>query len=136
MITPERVNAAIDKGWRLVEIPNFIGNWCLVPPEGAELTLGYVNDGVNVFNLVVPSKKLDDWLKARVSYEPDDAKRVDLKAKVQKWYHAEWDNYVRECEGDAEYAASILVDDAIVDHGISSDDADAWLEEVRNARGC
>lgn len=135
MIIPQRVNEAIDKGWRLREAGP-LGVWCLVPPEAYEADLGLSIKEANTFQLIIPSKELDDWLTAREPLEPDDELRKEKKAKVQAWFHQEWNNYVRECEDDENYAADVILDDAASDFSMEEETEllQTWLEEVRNSR--
>ena len=125
----ERVNEAIDKGWRLREAGP-PGCWALVPPEMPDR--GFTVQGVNTFQLMVPIVEIETWLKARVVISPDEKKRHELKAKVVNWMSAEWNSYVKECEGDKEYAAEIIVQDASSDFDALIDDVKEWFDARNN----
>ena len=131
MINIERVNEAIDKGWRLREAGP-VGFWCLVPPEAIEADLGLSVKEANNFNLIVPSKDLEAWLEARVVITPDEKKRNELKAKVVNWMSAQWNSILAECYDDKDYAREVIVADASSDFNVPLDDVKEWFDASRS----
>lgn len=134
----DKVNEAIDKGWRLREAGP-PGVWCLVPADVIQDDVGFTVKESNTFQLIVPIVDIEAWLKARVVHTPEEKLRASKMAEVKAFFHKEWDGYLEECDSVREYAMDIIRDDALSDYKMhETDDKDLvakWLQEVLDARG-